>query len=85
MSSSTRPGLTRPACAANVRVSDSRLAVEMTDGREISVPLAEFPFLVKATPDQRASWEIVDFGLAVSWPDLDEEIGLDGMPTAERR
>jgi len=32
MSSLPRPGLTRPAFAADVRVSDTRLTVEMTDG-----------------------------------------------------
>jgi len=79
MSSLPRPGLTRPAFAADVRLSDTRLTVEMTDGREISVPLTELPFLLDATPAQRAKWEIVDSGIAVSWPDLDEEVGLAGM------
>lgn len=69
----------RPALAASVRVSDSRLAVQLTDGREISVPLTEFSELVAATPEQRANWEISAFGTAIYWPDLDEEIGLAGM------
>lgn len=53
MSISTRQALTRPALAAKVRVTESRLSVELTDAREISVPLAEFPELVAATPKQR--------------------------------
>ena len=69
----------RPALAASVRVSDSRLAVQLTDGREISVPLTEFSELVAATPEQRANWEISAFGTAIYWPDLDEEIGLAGI------
>lgn len=69
----------RPALAASVRVSDSRLAVQLTDGREISAPLNEFPELVAATPEQRANWEISAFGTAIYWPDLDEEIGLAGL------
>lgn len=69
----------RPALAASVRVSDSRLAVQLTDGREISAPLIEFPELVAATPEQRANWEISAFGTAIYWPDLDEEIGLAGL------
>jgi len=69
----------RPALAASVRVTASRLAVELTDGREISAPLSEFPELVAATPEQRANWEITAFGTAIYWPHIDEEIGLAGL------
>lgn len=79
MSISTRQALTRPALAAKVRVTGPRLSVELTAAREISVPLAEFPELVAATPKQRDNWEIVAFGTAIYWPDIDEEIGLAGM------
>ena len=79
MSTSVSHGTMRPALAASVRVTDSRLSVELTDGREISVPLSEIPELVAATPQQRANWQISDFGTAIYWPDLDEEIGLAGL------
>ncbi len=79
MTSSTRPLLTRPALAADVRVTDAQLTVTLTDGREISIPLAEFPRLVAATPAQRANWEIVDHRTAITWPDIDEEIGMAGL------
>jgi hypothetical protein len=69
----------RPAFAARVNVNHDRLAVQLTDGREISVPLAEFPFLMNASAEQRAKWEIVDAATAIAWPDLDEEIGLAGL------
>lgn len=79
MSTSVSPRLTRPALAADVRVSDSRLTVALTDGREISIPLNEFPELAAATADQRANWEITALGTAIYWPDIDEEYGLNGM------
>lgn len=79
MSTSTSRTTMRPALAASVRVTGSRLAVELTDGREISAPLSEFPQLVAATPEQRANWEITAFGTAIYWPDLDEEVGLAGL------
>ena|SRR5579859_4422626 len=79
MTSSTKASLTRPALAADVHVTDAQLTVTLTDGRAISVPLAEFPRLVAATPAQRANWEIVDYRTAISWPDVDEEIGLAGL------
>ncbi len=78
MSTSTRPALTRPALAADVRVTDTQLTVILTDGREISVPLGEFPELA-ATPKQRAKWEITDLGTAIYWAEIDEEFGLAGM------
>ena len=71
--------LTRPALAADVRVSDTRLIVGLTDGREISVPLSECAELAAATPEQRANWVITSRGTAIYWPDIDEELGLAGM------
>ena len=76
MSASASHHNMRPALAASVRLTDSRLSVELTDGREIGVPLSEFPELLSATAQQRANWQISDFGTAIYWPDLDEEIGL---------
>ena len=71
--------LTRPALAFGVRVSDARLTVELTDGREVSIPLTEFPELAAATPEQRANWTITALGTAINWPDIDEEAALAGM------
>lgn len=79
MTTSVRAGLTRPALAADVRVTDSRLSVVLTDGREVSVPVSEFPELAAATPEQRANWRITALGTAIYWPDIDEEFGLAGM------
>jgi hypothetical protein len=78
MSSSTRPTI-RPATTVDVRVTEDRLHLVLADGREISTPLDEFPRLRHATQEQRDHWEITDFGLAVRWPDIDEDIGLAGV------
>lgn len=79
MSTSTGRALTRPALAADVRVTDTMLTVVLTDGREISTPLSEFPDLLSASASERAHWEITDFGTAIYWPDIDEELGLAGL------
>lgn len=79
MTTSIEARLTRPALAADVHVTDERLSVLLTDNREVSVPLSEFPELARATPEQRANWEITSFGTAIYWPDIDEEFGLAGM------
>lgn len=79
MNTSTSRAAMRPALAASLRVSDSRLTVRLTDGREISAPLADFPRLAAATQAERRNWKITARGTAIRWPDIDEDIGLAGL------
>jgi len=60
-----------------VRCSDTELTVTLTDGRRITTPLWWYPRLLKATPKQRASYELSPFG--VHWPDIDEDLSVAGM------
>ena len=73
--------------ATQVRVSDETLSVEIADGRTISAPLAWYPRLSHATPDERNSWRLIGGGRGVHWPALDEDISvanlLSGQPSAE--
>ena len=43
--------------AMTVEVTEDSLTAELTDGRIISVPLAWYPRLVHATPDERSNWD----------------------------
>ena len=68
--------------ATGVRVSDDTLAVDLADGRTISVPLEWFPRLVHATAAERDGWQIGGGGGGgggVRWPDLDEDISVEGL------
>jgi hypothetical protein len=65
-----------PALATAVRFSADRLHVELSDGREISMPLDRFPRLARAAAQERDHWEVIAFGTAIRWPDLDEDIGV---------
>jgi|HubBroStandDraft_1064217.scaffolds.fasta_scaffold182245_2 hypothetical protein len=70
--------------ALDVEVSDSALRIVLTDGRELSAPLAWFPRLRDATPEQRQKWEAIGGGHGIHWPDIDEDISiraLMGRPT----
>lgn len=70
--------------ATDVEVSDTMLRVVLSDGREPSVPLAWFPWLRDATPEQRRNWEPVGLGHGLHWPDVDEDVSirsLMGRPT----
>lgn len=63
------------------------LHAELVDGRVISVPLAWYPRLEKASQQERAHWKLVGKGYGVHWPDIDEDISIDmilsGIPSLE--
>ncbi|MGB8843596.1 MAG: DUF2442 domain-containing protein [Aliidongia sp.] len=67
------------ATAVDVRTDDTLLHVVMADGREISVPLEWFPRLRDATPEQRGHWRFIGRGQGIHWPDLDEDIAVEGL------
>jgi len=72
------------ALAADERVRDARfdadtLSVDLMDGRTITVPLAWYPSLRRATPEQLAHWERCGGGYGIHWPDIDEHLSTEGM------
>jgi hypothetical protein len=77
MSSSTVD--TNNAIATQVAVSDDTLAVELSDGRSLSVPLAWFPRLAHGSLGERNNWQFIAGGRGIHWPDLDEDISVEGL------
>ena len=65
------------ARAQHVKVTSDTLAVDLTDGRTISVPLAWFPRLLSANPAQRERVELSRLGL--HWDELDEDVSVAGL------
>jgi|SRR5688572_5135942 hypothetical protein len=65
--------------AERVTVTDAALVIDLSDGRSISVPLTWFPRLVHATPEERTSWRLVGRGEGIHWPELDEDISVEGL------
>ncbi len=63
----------------SVSVTSNTLSVELSDGRGVSVPLGWFPRLIHATPEERERWELIGRGSGIHWPDLDEDISLEGL------
>ena len=64
---------------ADARCDDASLIVDLADGRTISVPLAWYPRLLRATPEQRANCEKCGGGYGTHWPDLDEDLSTEGL------
>jgi hypothetical protein len=67
------------ALAKAVEFDDIMMRVTFTDGRVLGVPLAWFPVLHKATPVQRARYEIGGGGISLHWPELDEDLSIAGL------
>ena len=65
--------------AMDVTVTEDTLTVEISDGRTISVPLVWYPRLVYATPQERGNWELLAKGRHIHWPDLDEDLSVEGL------
>lgn len=65
--------------AVDVRTDDTLLHVIMADGRELSVPLEWFPRLRDATAEQRGHWRFIGRGQGINWPDIDEDISVEGL------
>ena len=63
--------------AKSVRFDDNSMWVHLLDGRVLSVPLAWFPRLLHAKPEQREACEISRTGL--HWEMLDEDISVAGL------
>jgi hypothetical protein len=65
--------------AKQVHCTDDELTVVLADGRSISVPLAWFPRLLHATEDQRSNFEMLGDGYGIHWPNIDEDISVEGL------
>ncbi len=63
----------------SVAVTEDELRADLLDGRSITVPLAWFPRLLHATPEQRANWKIAGGGYGIHWPDVDEDLSSEGL------
>ena len=69
----------RVAEVLDVAVSEETLRVELSDGRTLSVPTGWYPRIAYATAEERGNWTIIDGGRGIHWPELDEDLSLQGL------
>ena len=62
--------------ARTLRFDESMMWVSLADGRQLGVPLAYFPRLLRATAQQRESFVISGGGTGLHWDELDEDISV---------
>jgi hypothetical protein len=65
--------------ATGLTISGDALILELADGRTLSVPLAWYPRLWHGSQEERNHWEWIGEGEGIHWPDLDEDISLEGL------
>ena len=65
--------------ATDVSCTERTLEVALSDGRTLSLPLAWFPRLLVATPEQRRRWRLVAEGKGIEWSEIEEDISVEGL------
>ncbi len=68
----------------SVTVTDDTLSVDLEDGRTISVPIGWFPRLAHGSSEERLNVQMSGAGYGLHWPDLDEDIGVEGLMLGKR-
>lgn len=63
------------AMPVSVAVHDGKVWVTLADQREIGLPLDEFPWLEKATPEQQRNYRANP--ISIYWPDLEDGIDME--------
>jgi hypothetical protein len=70
--------------AESIRFSEDSMTVSLDDGRSLSVPIAWHPRLFHGTPEERANYELIGDGLGIHWPELDEDLSVEGLMAGRR-
>ncbi len=65
--------------ATEVNFDGSMMWLALSDGRKLGVPLAYFPRLLAAKPEQRLHYELSGGGTGIHWDELDEDISVQGL------
>ena len=64
--------------------TEAALMVSLSDGRSLQLPLAWYPTLLRASPAERAEWEVSAAGAGIHWPKLDLDLSLSGLLEGRR-
>jgi hypothetical protein len=74
----------RDVFAQSASFSADSLSVRLDDGRSLSVPLAWYPRLLDGTEAEWENCQLIGEGEGVHWPDLDEDISVEGLLAGRR-
>ena len=74
----------RDVFAQSVRFSKDSMTVLLDDGRSLSVPLVWYPRLLDGSEQERSHFELIGKGEGIHWPELDEDISVEGLLAGRR-
>jgi len=74
----------REVFAESVHFSEDSMTVHLDDGRALSVPVAWYPRLLHGSKQERERFELIGDGEGIHWPDLDEDISVEGLLAGRR-
>jgi hypothetical protein len=63
---------------------DENIYIQTNDGTQKSHPLRWFDRLWNATQEQREHFELSNWGDSIHWPELDEDLSLEGFYTFDK-
>jgi len=69
----------KPAKIKDVSTDHGQLTVWLDDGRIVGLPLAWYPSLAEARPQERAIWQPSGAGGGIHWPALDYDLSVEGL------
>ena len=70
--------------AQKVVFAEDSFVVYLNDGRNISVPILWFPRLLNGNKLERENYELIGDGEGIHWPDIDEDISVEGILAGRR-
>jgi hypothetical protein len=77
----------RVPSAVRARILNEAVIVDLRDGRTVTAPLTWYPRLLHGTARERRNWRLIGGGVGIHWPDLDEDLSVEGIlagrPSAE--
>jgi hypothetical protein len=65
--------------AKHLEIESGYLWIFLDDGRVLRVPTADYPRLAHASKKQLKNFEWIGRGLGIHWPDLDEDLSIEGF------
>lgn len=62
-----------------IEFSKDDFSIIFYDGRVVITPKASYPKLCAASLEQLQNWELCAAGQGIHWPDLDEDLNIEGI------
>ena len=76
--------LTIEASATKVWFDEFNMWLNLSDGRQLSIPLEYFPRLLNAKPEQLENYILSGNGTGIHWDEIDEDISVPALLLGKR-